>query len=162
MSLLVFDGVGCGICLEQIFDGDESSKLSLLHHQQLLDAVLVQQFLGAAGRNARRHRDQLFGHQGADRLGEVTRKANVSGGENAHRLVGIVDHRHAADVVLAHHRQRVLQQHLGHDGDRVGDHAALGALDPLYFAHLIARFVLWQRCVYRFTRTTASGFGPRW
>ncbi len=106
---LVLDGVGVAVGLEEILDGDEPDQLAVLDDQELLDAVLVEQLLGAVVGDAGRHGDQLPGHQHVHRLVEVLLEADVAGGEDAHRRLAL-DHRHAADVVLAHHGERLAER----------------------------------------------------
>ena len=69
-ALLVLAGVGVGDLLLDVLHRDQAdAAVVLVDHQQLLDAVLVQQALGLVLADALAHRDQLLlGHQLGDRL----------------------------------------------------------------------------------------------
>ena len=45
-SARILDGEGGHVGLQQILDGDEADQFIAVHHQELLDAVLVEQILG--------------------------------------------------------------------------------------------------------------------
>jgi hypothetical protein len=87
--------------LLDVLDRDQALEAAVLvDHQQLLDAVLVQQLLGRLEPDVVPHRDELLGHHVGDALGQVALEPHVAVGQDADRraLVG-VDDRQAADVV---------------------------------------------------------------
>ena len=126
-----------------------TQRYCVVDHQQLLDAVLVQQPLGLVLADALAHRDQvLLGHQLGDLLPRIGGEAHVAVGEDADQLAGAplpppLDHRNAGDAVLLHQRQRVGQRRVGIDGDRVDHHAGLELLD---LAHLRGLLVAARGC----------------
>ena len=65
-------------------------------------------------------------------------EAQVAVGDDAHHFAA-VDHREAADAVLASQPQQLADGHLRSDGDRVLDHARLKALDLGHLGRLLAR-----------------------
>ncbi len=69
-ALLVLAGVRIGHRLFHVLDGDQPDAAVLaVHHQKLLDAVLMQQALGLVLADALAHGDELvLGHQLGDAL----------------------------------------------------------------------------------------------
>ena len=64
-----------------------TQRYCVVDHQQLLDAVLVQQALGLVLADALAHRDQpVLGHQLGDRLARIGGEAHVAVGEDADQL----------------------------------------------------------------------------
>ena len=109
-ALLVLAGVRIGLRLFHILDGDQAdAAIGLVDHQQLLDAVLVQQAAGLFGRHAFAHGDQIFlGHQLGHRLLAIGGEADIAVGENADQLaIPALDHRNAGDAMLGHQRAGV-------------------------------------------------------
>ena len=116
-ALLVLAGVRIGDRLLHVLDGDQADAAVLVvDHQQLLDAVLMQQPLGLVLADALAHGDELvLGHQLGDALARIGGKAHVAVGEDADQLAGFAvaaafDHRHAGDAVLLHQVERLLQR----------------------------------------------------
>ena len=132
-ALLVLAGAGELVGLLDVLDGDQADAAIVgVDHQQLLDAILVQQPLGLFLGRALAHRDQpLLGHQLAHRNGVLGGEAHVAVGEDADQLAAAaLHHRDARDLVRFHQRQRVGQRLVGMDGDGVHHHAAFEFLDP--------------------------------
>ena len=144
-AALVLAAVGIFLRLLDVLDRDQAdAAIGIVHHDDLLDAVLVQQPLGFVGLHAFAHRDQLvLGHQLGDLLARIGGKAHVAVGEDAHQLAGALGvralhHRHAGDVMPLHQRQRIGQGRARPDGHRIDHHAAFEALHP---AHMLGLFL---------------------
>ena len=139
-ALLVLAGVRIGDRLLHVLDSNQTDAAVLvIHHQQLLDAVLMQQALGLVLTDALAHGDELvFGHQLGDALARIGRKAHVTVGEDANQFAGAaiggaLNHRHAGNAVLLHQVERLLERRGRLDGERVDHHARL---EFLHLAHL--------------------------
>ena len=109
----------------------------IVHHQQLLDAMLMQDRLGIAQGGADRDRDEVFlGHHFAD--GDIGSgfEAEIAIGEDADQLF-VLGHGHARDAVAAHDLQRVGDFFVGRHGNGIDNHAAFRTLDLVHFASLL-------------------------
>ena len=109
-ALLVLAGIGEFLRLLDILDGDEpDAAIGLVHHQQLLDPVLMQQALGLVAADVVRHRDQpVLGHQLADGLALVAGEADVAVGEDADQLAAAaLHHGEARDLILLHQAEGI-------------------------------------------------------
>ena len=127
-------------CLFDVLDGDQAdAAIIFIDYQQLLDAPLMQQppriFLRDACADGRK---VLAGHQLADGLRGVARKAHIAVGEDADQPPRRLDHRNARDAMARHELLRIAQRLVGKNRDRVDDHAAFEALDR---AHRRALFL---------------------
>ena len=145
-ALLVLAGVRIGDRLLDVLHGDQADAAILrIDHQQLLDAVLVQQPLGLVLVDALAHGDEpVLGHQLGDLLPRVGGKAHVAVGEDADELAGVavaaaLHHRNAGDVVLLHQRERVGERRVRVDGERVHHHAGFELLDLAHLRGLLVR-----------------------
>ena len=124
--------------LLDVLDRDEAAQdPGAVHHQQLLDAVGVQQLLRALEAGPLGHRDELLGHHGADRLLQIALEANVAVGDDADRPTVSRHHGQARDVVSLHQLERLGQLLVGADGYRVDHHPGLGLLDLLNLEGLL-------------------------
>ena len=87
-ALFVLAGVGIFQLLLDVFDGDQALELVLVvDHEQLLDAVLVEDVFGLFERGADRNRDEVFlGHHIADGDVGAGFEAQVAVGEDADQL----------------------------------------------------------------------------
>jgi hypothetical protein len=102
----------------------------------LLDAVFVQQLLGALHGGAGRNRDQVLPrHDPGDLLVGVAHEAQVAVGQDADGHTVARDG-NTRDPVPPHHLQRLVDALLGPHRDRVHDHARLGALHLVHLAGL--------------------------
>ena len=138
-ALVVLAGVGVELRLLDVLDGDEAdAAVGVIDHQQLFDAVLVEQALGFRLVHAFAHRDQaLGGHQFRNRLLLVGSESHVAVGQDADQLAGrLLDHRDAGDAVIRHQAQRVGQTGRRFDGDGIDHHAQLEPLDAADFVGL--------------------------
>ena len=118
--LLVLAGIRIGDRLLDVLDGDQAdAAILVVDHQQLLDAVLVQEPLGLVLADALAHGDEpLLGHQLGHLLARIGGEAHVAVGEDADQLAGpaiaaALDHRNAGDAVLLHQRERVGERRAG-------------------------------------------------
>ena len=142
-ALLVLAGVGEALGLFDVLDGDQAdAAIGVVDHQQLLDAVLVQQALGLGALDAVLHRDQpVLGHQLAHRLALIAGEAHVAVGQDADQLAAAaLDHRKAGDLVLLHQAEGVGQGLVGMDGERVHHHAGFEFLDLADFVGLLGAY----------------------
>ncbi len=123
--------------LLDVLDGDEAAQGSgLVHDQQFLDAVVLEDDLGFLEGGAHGNRDQvLLGHAVPHRQIHVGLEPQVPVGQDAHELV-ILDHGNAGDLVLGHEGLRVPDGGVGVDHDGVRDHAGLTALHLVHFLGL--------------------------
>ncbi len=137
-ALLVLGGVGVLELLLDVFDGDEALELVVVvDDEELFDAVLVEDLFGLLERGADGDGDEVvLGHHVADGDVGAGDEAEVAVGEDADEaaLAGDGD---AGDLEAAHELERVGDGLLGRDGDRVDDHAGLGALDLVDLAGLL-------------------------
>ena len=103
--MLVLAGVRELLRLLDVLDGDEADAAVLVvDHDQLLDAVLVQEPLRLVAVDGLAHRDQaLARHQLRYRLLGVGGEAHVAVGDDADELRGpALDHGNAGDPMLRH------------------------------------------------------------
>ena len=136
-ALIVLAGVGIFEFFLDVFDCDQALQLVLIvDHQQLFNAMLVQDQLGLFERGAHGNGDQvLLGHHVADGNIGAGFKAEIAIGEDAHQPLALRD-RHAGDLVAPHHVEGVADHLVRPNGHRVNDHAALRALYLVDFAGL--------------------------
>ena len=111
--------------LRDVFDGDQPAQATVLvDDRQLLDPVPVEQRLGLAQRRPDGRGDEIAcGHQRRDGLGVVALETQVAVREDADEAPFAVGDRHTRDVVARHQRERVLDQRVGRERDRLADHA---------------------------------------
>ena len=86
--LLVLAGMGMDSRLLDVLDRDQAdAAIFVVDHEQLLDAVLMEEALGFLHADALAHRDELLlGHQLVDRLVRIGGEAHVAVGEDADEL----------------------------------------------------------------------------
>ena len=91
-ALRVLAGVRMRDRLLDVLDGDQAdAAILVVDHQQLLDAVLVQQPLGLVLADALAHGDEvLLRHQLRDLLRRIGGEADVAVGQDADQLAGAV------------------------------------------------------------------------
>jgi hypothetical protein len=142
-----------------IFEGDESFQLkAIIHNQQLLDAMLMQQTHDFITRGSflDRHQPLLGCHHLAYRLVVACLKAQVTAGHDTRQAAGAGD-RHARDILGAHQCQHVAYRRIRRYGNGIGNHSAFGLL---YATHLISlalgSHVLMDNAESAFLRQTNS------
>ena len=135
-ALLVLAGVRIGDrFLHVLYRDQPDAAVLIVDHEQLLDAVLMEEALGLVLPDALGHGDQpLLGHQLGHALAGVGGEAHVAIGENADQLAGpagaaTLDYGNAGNAVVLHQRERVGERGRGSDGDRVHHHAGFELLD---------------------------------
>ena len=120
----VLDRVGILLVLVDVLDGDQPAQPVVhVHHQQLLDAVLVQFALGLFVVDALGHGDQVAGgHQFGHERGVVLDEPDVAVGDDAHQMIAL-DHGQTGNAVFGHDGFDLAQVVVRVNGDGVGDHA---------------------------------------
>ena len=120
-----------------VFDGDQTFQVEvLIHDQQLLDAVLLQDAFGFFQRRAHGYSHEIvFRHHRADQLRVIFFKAKVTVGQDS-RQPGAARHRQTGNLVLVHDFQRLAQCDVRRNRHRIDDHAAFRALYPVHFLAL--------------------------
>ncbi len=141
---LVLGGVGKFLRLLDVLDRDQAdAAVVLVHHHQLLDAVLVQKPLRLVHRHVLAHGDQVFlGHQFVHALAVVGRETDVAVGEDPDqlaRLAAALDHRNAGNVVALHQGERIGERRLGSDRQRIDHHAGFELLHAADLIGLLLR-----------------------
>ncbi len=137
----ILGGVGVVGFLLDVLDRDQAAQLeAVVDHQDLLDAVAMQQLQHFLVAGAFAHGDQaiLLGHDVADRIVELLLEAHVAAGDDADQLAA-VDHRHAGNVARAGQFQHFADGRLRTDGERLGDHPGFELLDLGHFRRLLRR-----------------------
>ena len=127
--------------LLDVLDRDQAAQVELpVHHQELLDAVPVEDVLRLRQGRSDRHRDQVLArHHLGDGALDVAVEPQVAVGENpdqAPLVAAVLGDRHARDAVLLHQLERLADPRFGGERDRIDDHAALRALDAVDFGRL--------------------------
>ena len=122
----VLGGARIVALLLDVFDRDQAfENIGVVHHQQFLDAVLLQERFGFIERCADADGDQfVFGHHLRDRQVEPGFKPQVTIGEDADKLA-ILRNRDSRNTEAFHQRQRFVNFVRGRHCDRVNYHAAL-------------------------------------
>ena len=118
--------------LVHVLDGDQpDAAVGVVHHQQLLDAVAVQQAPRLVRGDVGGDGDEVLPrHQFVDLQRRVGGEADVAVGDDADQAVGVaLDHRDAADAVGVHQGADVGERLVGVDGERVHHHAGFELLD---------------------------------
>ncbi len=134
--LLVLAGIGMKLGLLDILHRDEADAvIVVVHHEKLLDPVLVQEPAGLVAGDALADRDQIFlGHQLGDALATIGGEADVAVGDDPDELAGRIaalDHRDAGDPVALHQVQGLGQGLIRSNRHRIDHHAGFELLDLL-------------------------------
>jgi hypothetical protein len=139
-AMLVLAGRRIALRFLDILDGYQTdAAIDLVDHEQLLDAMLVQQALCVFARDILAHCDKpVPGHQLGDGLARVVGESHVAVGQNAGQPAGAaLDDRDAGDLVVGHQPQRIGQRLVRVDRDWVHDHARFEFLDLADFVGLL-------------------------
>ena len=128
--------------LHEVLDGDEAAQVALVvDDRQALALVRPEQRRCVFAADAERAGDERHRrHDLADRAGAPLRDGHepqVAVGDDAEQLVVLVDDGEAGDAVLTAGLVELLEGGLGVDGDGVGNHAGLGALDEVDLVRLV-------------------------
>ena len=119
----------CDRLFDVLYRNEADAAVIAIDHQELLDAMLVQEALGLILTDAVIHRDKRVpGHQLGDFLPLVGGEAHVAIGEDSDKLAGApvtaaLDDRDAGNMVLLHQGKRVGQRRIGMNGDGIHHHA---------------------------------------
>ena len=93
--------------------------------------------VGVLERRADRHGDEpVLRHHIRDRLAELLLELEVAIGDDPDQPAAAVDNRHARDPEAAHQGFGFAEWSVGAQGDRIEDHPALAALDPVHLGGL--------------------------
>ncbi len=144
-AVAILVGVRVLAPLVDVLDGDQPAQQALtVHHGELLDPVLAQNALRLVERRPFRSGDQpVLGHHLAQRAVELALELQIPICDDPHQLSFAVDDRHPGDLEPLHQRARFAQRRVRRESDRVEDHPALRALDPVDLRRLtIDRHVL--------------------
>ena len=115
-ALLVLAGIGIGHRLFDILHRDQADAAILrVHHQKLLDTVLVQQALGFVLAHAFADGDQLLRHQLGNFLPRIGGETHISVCQDADQLARLgvaaaLDHRNPGDVIVFHQIESLLKR----------------------------------------------------
>ena len=140
LFVTVLAGVGVLTRLLDVLHGDQPAQLEIpIHHQHLLDSVLVQKRADLALGGALAYRDEpiLRCHRCRDRVVEMGLEAQVAVGHDAHELRA-VDNRHPRDVMLPGQLDHVADARPRGYGDGIRDDATLVLLDNPHLSRLLA------------------------
>ena len=88
-ALFILVRIGMQLGFFDVLDGNQAdAAVVVIDHQQLFDAVFMEQQLGLLHIDPFADRHQVFpGHQRADRLGGVGREADIPVGQNPDQLM---------------------------------------------------------------------------
>src|ERR1700733_828513 len=138
-ALVVFRGAWVFEFLLDVFDRDQALEVVLvIDDEEFFYAMLVQNFFRLFQRRADWDGNQVvLRHHLADRDIEAGLEAKVSIGEDADQFAVFQRDWHTGDFVLFHHFERVGNLGIGRHGDRIDDHAALGAFYLIDFVGLL-------------------------
>ena len=141
-TLLVLGGVRVLFGLDEVLDRDQTSQMTFrINQRQLLNLVLGEQAVGVVLGDVGRTGDQvLLGHDILDLQGVVILggdETHITVGDDADELVVLVHHRQTGDVELAAQLVEISQSDLRVDGQRIGNHTGLRALDHIDLSSLI-------------------------
>ena len=131
LALGVAGRVGETRLFGDVFDSDQAFELKrVVHHQQALQAVLIQQGFGLAQRGAVRHRHQPLArrHDLADGLVITGLKAQIPPRHDADHFAAVAD-REARHTQLVRQRHDFAHREMRRDHHRVAQHARFVALD---------------------------------
>ena len=142
--------------LLNVLDRDQPLQLILVvHHQQLLHAMLMQDVLGLFQRRSNWHRDQvLLRHHRVDRKVGPRHKPQVAVRQDADQLL-VLRHRHTGDLEPPHHLKRRRNRLVRRDRHRVNDHPAFR---PLHLVDL-TRLLLDAQVAMHHAQTTLLRHG---
>src|SRR5690606_36028128 len=135
----VLAGVGEGLRLVDVLDGDQSTQFeAVVDHEYLFDAVLVQEGAHFVGAGFFGGGYQLFlgRHDAGDPRVHIGFEAHVAAGDDADQVT-VFQYRHTGDVVLLGERNQVANGGVGVDGDRILDDAGLEFFHRAHFHGLL-------------------------
>ena len=145
-ALLVLAGVGIGHRLLDVLDRDQADAAILrIHHDELLDPVLMEETLGLLLPDALAHGHQaVLRHELRHPLARIIGEAHVAVGQDPDQLAGralraALHHRNAGNPVAFHQAERFGQRRIGMDGDRIDHHAGLEFLHLPHLRGLVLR-----------------------
>ncbi len=138
----ILAGVGILDGLLDVLDRDEALQPEIvIDDEELLDLLLVQDFLGFVERGANRHGDQVaLGHHIRDRSIDIGLEPQIAIGQDPDEppfLAAVLRNRDPRNAVFAHQVEGFTDPARGRQRDRIDDHAAFRALDAVHFRCLV-------------------------
>ena len=133
----ILGAVGIFLGFFDVLDRDQTPEIALrVHDGQLLDPVVRQNLLGLLQGRSLRRGDQVFaGHHLADLPAVICFKPEIPVGQNADQL-SVPRNGNAADPIAGHQVFGILNQVVGAQEERVGNHAVLAALHLVHLGCL--------------------------
>src|SRR5579862_6769478 len=125
--------------LLDVLDRDQALEAEVfVDDREFLDPVLGEYLLGLVERRPDRRRNQfLAGHPAGNRLFELCLEADIAVRQDADQPPLLVDYRDTADMEALHQVDRVLEQVVRLELDRICDDARFGPFDPVDFLRLL-------------------------
>ena len=137
-ALGVLAGVRMVLHLGYVLVGDESHQAAVVVHDgEFLDLVVEQHLGGVLKLRAVGGDQPVARHHVVDAALHVALEPQVAVGDDADQPAPGVHHRNAADLVLLHQGEGVAHGVVLGDGDRIVDHAVLGALHAAHLRGLL-------------------------
>ncbi len=134
----VLGGVRVHGRLVHVFHGQQAdAAIIVIHDDQTLDPMLVQQAPGFVVRRVHFHGHDLFRHQVCHRFRDVIGKARITIGDNADDLAALVHDRHAGKARALFKLDQITKARTRRDRDGVHHHAALIFLHHGHFTGLL-------------------------
>ena len=120
--------------LFHILDRDKADTGTItIYDQKLFDTMFMQQTARFIGCRAITHRNHLARHQVCYLLFQIRGKAHITVCQNANQLLRrtawFFHYRNTADIVGAHHVQRITQSLFRGNRQRIDNHASFKLLD---------------------------------
>ena len=138
-AFVILASVRASLHLDDVLVSDQTEQMVvLINDWELLDLVLLQDVGSFFERDLSGSDQVLARHHLADRTIQTALKTEVTVGDDALQAIVAVNHRNAADVVLAHQVECVPNGSIDMDGDRVGNHAVFGTFHLTNFGSLLA------------------------
>ncbi len=126
-----------------------------IHHREFFNLMAEQNLRSLLEVRAVGRDEIVFRHDVLDLNLHIGLETQVAVGDDAHEVHFSVDNRNASDMIFFHKMQCVAYGLLPCDGNRIVDHAALGAFHP---AHLLSLFGNRHILMYH-ADTTFAGHG---
>ncbi len=138
-AVLVARGIGVLNALFDIFDRDQTFQVTVfINDGKFLDPVFSENFLRVRKRRSdRRGNEVVLRHHVFDRLFKIRLETQIAIRQNADEF-SLFRNGHAADAVTLHQRNRVFDQMLRFEIERIGNDAVFAAF---YFIDLFRLFL---------------------
>ena len=156
-AFLVLASHGLVLGLGNVLIGDETHEAVVaVYNGQFLNLVVLQNVGSSSKVGLYVCGDEiLFCHHVVDELVEVTLKTQVTVGNDAHKVVVVVNNRNAADVILGHHGERIFNGASTANGHGIVDHSVLGTFHDCH----LARLFLYRHVLVDHADTSLARYG---